>query len=178
MLRTAVHAVVEHFHGRDLDPFLVTLDARVRDHHLHPVLRAEVAAGLMRAALTERRWVPNALSCLRLHKWGEHAYADELTTRLAGIAVDQFGDNEAVLLLQEAVEESLDLGGPEFELGLVSLGHALNDHDSMAQDAGFEKAERFLHAALERAPERRDARLYLRLMQAGACSTRAQPGPR
>lgn len=168
VLRSSIQLLVDRLAGKELEPFLRSLDRRVRDETVPPLLHAELAAGLVRAALVEHRWVPNAQASLRLHRWGRDAYADDLFARLISLSIEQLGDPDGTEMLIDGIGETANPGGPEFQLGLVHLGRALDQASNMV-DASFDRAGTYLKRAVDLDPERREARLFWRLSQALQC---------
>src|SRR5260370_11923361 len=109
----------------DLKPFVFALDTRVRDMRAHPILRAEAAAGLMRFALSNRRWKSSAISALYAVEPGADILAGEMLCRLAAIAFEQFKDGDVLDRLTEYAKREPSSAQAAYELGLVEIGRAL-----------------------------------------------------
>jgi hypothetical protein len=148
----------------ELRPVMLALDARARDGVSSALCRAAAAAGLLRFALRDARWRSAALSSILVLEDIQDGHAGPLVCRLASLAYEQFHDPAQLDMLDRLAEHPETASQASFERGLVEIGSALDQGDLPSVCAGLGRARSWFDRAGSTAEDRRDARVYLLLL--------------
>ncbi|MBI5131484.1 MAG: hypothetical protein HZA66_18765 [Rhodopseudomonas palustris] len=148
----------------DLRPFVLALDARVKDANGHPISRVDAAAGMLRFALCNSRWKSSAVAALYSIDLEDDVLAVEMLCRLVSVAFEQFKDDTLLELLDELVQKNASSSQAAYELGMIEIGRALSQKTLPEICDGFTAAEAWLARSLAANAERRDSRVYLLLI--------------
>lgn len=144
----------------NLRPIISALHLRALDDAGDPLSRIEASAGLTRFALADHSLERFASGAILMQEDVESWYPASMLCRLAALMFEQFGDADALGLLERLAKRDEIAAEATFQRGMSELVLSLTSGSVEALLGSLRAASNWLRQAENADAERRDTRVY------------------